>query len=135
MSIYRLHDGREVHYYTDSELSLLKKADSALSILNRRKAGRMSTWTELAKAEASTRWTAITEGIKNSRRLHSVFAQGASWQRREILSNDAVERAAQTITPHLYWKYDEWGEADDEDRVLAREIARGALAAALKETT
>lgn len=42
MSIYTLHDGREVHYYTARELSILRKADSVLTILNRRKAGRMS---------------------------------------------------------------------------------------------
>ena len=54
--------------------------------------------------------------------------------RGALLSDETVERAARTITPHLYWKYDKWDEADEEDRELAREIARGALAAALKET-
>lgn len=42
MSTYRLHDGREIEYESQGELKLLKKADSVLTILNRRKAGRMS---------------------------------------------------------------------------------------------
>ena len=42
MSTYRLHDGREIEYESQGELKLLKKADSVLTILNRRKAERVS---------------------------------------------------------------------------------------------
>ena len=37
MSTYRLHDGREIEYESQRELKLLKKADSVLAILNRRR--------------------------------------------------------------------------------------------------
>lgn len=46
-----------------------------------------------------------------------------------LLTDESVERAARAITPHLYYKHDSWEDADEEDRELAREIARDALKA------
>lgn len=54
----------------------------------------MSAWTDRAKAEARTRWSALTEGLKAARLLHSVFTQGAAWQRQQYQGREAVERVA-----------------------------------------
>ena len=48
-----------------------------------------------------------------------------------LLTDEAVERAARTITPELYYHYDEWGDANEEDRARALKMARTALTAAL----
>lgn len=45
--------------------------------------------------------------------------------------NAAVEAGARTVTPHLYYMYDEWDEATNEDRETAIEMSTQVIQAAL----
>lgn len=56
---------------------------------------------------------------------------GREMARDALLSDETVERAARTITPELYYRYDEWDDANEEDRARALKMARTALTAAL----
>lgn len=56
---------------------------------------------------------------------------GREMAREALLSDETVERAARTITPELYYHYDEWDDANEEDRARALKMSRTALTAAL----
>lgn len=94
----------------------------------------MSAWEQLAaaaRADIRSAERCVAVGIQPSpyqlyRRLQQV-----TQAMEALLTDEAVERAARTITPELYYHYDEWDDANEEDRARALKMARTALTAAL----
>lgn len=92
----------------------------------------MSEWDEKAQAVATALYPDDSESHWRKRAAAIVgFRNGVSAALTWASDDDAVERAARTITPELYYHYDEWDDANEEDRARALKMARTALTAAL----